>query len=109
MGRLAAQRSEYASTTGNTSVVTFACDNHHRLTSESRTQDNPYSLSYTYDELGNRLTKTDDSDTNNLVTTTYTYDITDPDYETTNNRLMDYWVDLDDDGTSDRNVYYAYY
>ena len=54
MGRLVAQRSEYDSTTGNTSVVTFACDDRHRLISESRTVDNPYSLSYTYDELGNR-------------------------------------------------------
>ena len=54
MGRLAAQRSEYDSTTGNTSVVTFGYDNRHRLISESRTVDNPYSLSYTYDELGNR-------------------------------------------------------
>ena len=45
MGRLAAQRDEYDSTTGNTSVVTFGYDNRHRLISESRTQDNPYSLS----------------------------------------------------------------
>ena len=54
MRHLAAQQSEYASTTGNTSVVTFGYDDRHRLTSESRTQDNPYSLSYTYDELGSR-------------------------------------------------------
>ncbi|MCH8992795.1 MAG: RHS repeat-associated core domain-containing protein [Acidobacteria bacterium] len=108
---LVTQRDEYDSTTGNTSVVTFGYDDRHRLISESRTVDNPYSLSYTYDELGNRLTKADDSDTQNVVTTTYAYDITDPDldFPTTNNRLMDYGVDYDDDGTDDRAVFYTYY
>ena len=49
----------------------------------------PSSLTYTYDQGGNRLTKTD----NNNIQTVYHYDLEDPaDYLTKNNRLMYYEV-----------------
>ncbi len=44
MGHPLTQRSEYDSTTRNTSVVTFGYDGRRRLISESRTQDSPLPL-----------------------------------------------------------------
>ena len=43
---------------GQVSTVTFGYDNRNRLTDEARVGTHPYSLSYTYDAVGNRLTKT---------------------------------------------------
>jgi RHS repeat-associated protein len=52
----------------NGDVTTFGYDNADQLTSESRTGANSYSITYTYDGNGNRLTKVQGG-----VTTNYTY------------------------------------
>jgi Rhs family protein len=51
------------------STITYTYDKLYRLIGETRTGTYPYSISYTYDNVGNRLTKTQDG-----ITTTYTYD-----------------------------------
>jgi len=53
-------------------TVDYTYDTLYRLTKEVRTGINPYNISYTYDPVGNRLTKTKDG-----VITTYTYDAND--------------------------------
>ena len=50
------------------SRVDYGYDDLYRLTSETRTGSNAYSISYTYDNVGNRLTKDHDG-----VVTSYTY------------------------------------
>ncbi len=71
------------------SRVDYGYDDLYRLTGETRTGSNAYSISYTYDNVGNRLTKDHDgvmtsyvynnrdqvtSETNNSEIITYTYD-----------------------------------
>jgi len=53
------------------SRVDYVYDDLYRLTSETRTGTNSYTTSYTYDNVGNRLTK------DNGVVTNYTYNIRD--------------------------------
>jgi RHS repeat-associated protein len=50
------------------SVVTYSYDDLYRLTGETRTGTNPYTLTYSYDNVGNRLTKN-----LNGEVTSYTY------------------------------------
>ena len=91
-------------------TVTFEYDNRRRLTREKRVVDTQtvYDIAYTYDQLGNRLTKVDG--TSELVTT-YFYDTVaanrDPLYQTNNNRLLRYEEKLD--GDLQRTVSYVYY
>ncbi len=71
---------------GQVSTVTFGYDNRNRLTDEARVGTHPYSLTYTYDAVGNRLSKA-----NNLSgeATTYVYDVSDPaTFGSHDNRLM---------------------
>jgi len=94
------QRTETDATdlVSSVAVVDFEYDARGRLTRETRTVDQTpaYDFSYTYDGLGNRLTKTD-----NLtdVFTKYYYDSVeenrDPAFPTNNNRLLKYeiWED----------------
>jgi len=49
--------------------VTWSYDNLYQLTREQRSGDNAYDITYSYDPVGNRLTKVDAAQT-----TTYTYD-----------------------------------
>jgi RHS repeat-associated protein len=75
-------------------TVDFTYDLRGRLIGEERTSvgSDDYNFSYTYDQLGNRLTKTDNlADPPERVR--YLYDVTDPancpeGFETHNNRLM---------------------
>jgi len=76
--------------TGPLATVSFDYDNRNRLIDEERTGLHPYHLSYTYDQLGNRLTKTDHAA---YLFTIYHYDVEDPQtYGSLNNRLMYYEV-----------------
>jgi YD repeat-containing protein len=52
--------------------VDYGYDNLYRLTSETRSGTNAYAISYTYDNVGNRLTKDHDGEV-----TTYAYNIRD--------------------------------
>ncbi len=71
---------------GLTSTVRFTYDSRGRLIAERRTGTHPYDLAYTYDQGGNRLTKTD---LLNQRETVYHYDLEDPQaYQHRNNRLM---------------------
>jgi RHS repeat-associated protein len=56
-------------TEANGDVLTWTYDALNQLTHEQRSGDNAYDLTYTYDPVGNRLTKLTGG-----VTTTYTYD-----------------------------------
>ena len=49
--------------------VTWSYEEPNQLTREQRSGDNAYDITYTYDEVGNRLTKVDSG-----ATTTYSYD-----------------------------------
>jgi RHS repeat-associated protein len=49
--------------------VTWSYDENHQLMREQRSGGNSYDITYTYDEVGNRLTKVDSG-----TTTTYAYD-----------------------------------
>jgi YD repeat-containing protein len=116
INNLVTQRVEYDGLADETSTVVFDYDDRDRLISEERSGQNPYELYYTYDQLGNRLTKTDASDPNDLTLTAYFYD-SDPDnrpegYETNNNRLLWYEVWTDWTGQDEalaRTVSYTYY
>ena len=80
-------------------TVNFSYDLRSRLLREWST-DGPasrdYDLSYTYDQVGNRLTKTDNLSEPDIVTT-YTYDVHDATpaatYGSFNNRLMSHKVE----------------
>jgi hypothetical protein len=105
-----------------TAVVSFEYDNRQRLINETRVVNRAttqYDLAYTYDQLGNRLTKYD-AVTETLVT--YAYDVhTDPNeltYATRHNRLLEYRVwrhagggtpDPNDPNDLRRTVTYTYY
>jgi RHS repeat-associated protein len=56
-------------TEANGDIVTWSYDNAYQLTRERRSGANAYDIIYTYDPVGNRLTKLEGG-----VTTTYTYD-----------------------------------
>jgi RHS repeat-associated protein len=87
--------SEIDETTADDWAATmFTYDNRNRLIDEERINAHPYHLSYTYDQGGNRLTKTDRVAE---TTTTYHYDVQEPTtYLTNNNRLM--WYEVKDGG-----------
>ena len=71
---------------GNISTTSFTYDNRNRLTAEARVGQHRYSLTYAYDIAGNRTVKVD---VLNDLTTTYTYDVSDPSlYGSQGNRLM---------------------
>ncbi len=102
---------------GETVIVTFSYDNRRRLIGEARVVNSTtvYDILYTYDQLGNRLSKIDygaDPDRKTL----YYYDSDpnnrDPNYVTNNNRLL-WYEDYVDDGQSGwdliRTVNYTYY
>ncbi len=96
VNNLVTQRVEYDGLADESSTVTFDYDDRDRLISEERTGQNPYDISYTYDQLGNRLTKVDATNPSNVIGTLYYYDA-DPNnrpqgYETNNNRLLWYEV-----------------
>ena len=100
-------------------MVSFDYDDRGRLIGETRVEDTTtvYDLAYTYDQVGNRLTKT------NAVTdmlTVYVYDVhctpdaagDDMEMNTHNNRLLAYRVYDGDDPQTDnllRTVRYTYY
>ncbi len=78
-----------AVTEADGSVVNYQYDNLYRLTSESRTGAHPYSISYTYDNVGNRLAQIKDG-----VTTTYIYNNRDQlTNETSTLNVIDYTYD----------------
>ncbi|MEA3346649.1 MAG: RHS repeat-associated core domain-containing protein [Candidatus Auribacterota bacterium] len=54
------------------SEISYTYDNFYRLTKETRAGTNPYSISYIYDEVGNRLSMTKDAEV-----TLYDYNIND--------------------------------
>jgi len=54
----------------NGDLVTWSYDNSYQLTREQRSGSNAYDVTYTYDSVGNRLTKLEGG-----VTTTYTCDV----------------------------------
>ena len=91
-------------------TVTFEYDNRRRLTREKRVVDTQtvYDIAYTYDQLGNRLTK---ADATSLLVTTYFYDTVaanrDPLFQTNNNRLLHYEEKLN--SALQRTVSYVYY
>jgi RHS repeat-associated protein len=114
-----------------TAVVTFGYDNRGRLISEQRVLDattDVYNITYGYDQLGNRLERTDsvaqrrtyyvyDTDWDAEASQWrsgmgYTPDWTVPaQYETRNNRLLEY-CEFDTSGQTDvllRTVHYTYY
>ena len=75
---------------GPAGTTSFTYDSRGRLLTEARSVMHTYSLTYTYDQGGNRLTKTDN---NNNIQTVYHYDLEDPaGYQTKNNCLMYYEV-----------------
>jgi len=75
---------------GGWATTTFTYDNRNRLIQEFRDGLGLYAFAYTYDQGGNRLTKTDDF---NSRLTTYHYDLEDTQYyQSKNNRLMYYEV-----------------
>jgi len=91
-------------------VVTYEYDARQQLRAEYRTENQAdvYYVSYTYDQLGNRLTR---SDVLTGWVTWYTYDVTAPDpapYSTHNNRLLRYDV-KDEANTLVRRVRYTYW
>ena len=114
---------DYTAVPATTAVVTFWYDGRKRLVSESRVMDGNtpvYGLTYTYDQLGNRKTKTDWLADR---VTTYVYD-TDPSarldlwqdpngaIQTRNNRLLRYYEYGPDGGGGrplERTVWYTYY
>ncbi|MCG3127925.1 MAG: hypothetical protein CHACPFDD_02798 [Phycisphaerae bacterium] len=114
-----ATRTETDNSSGSTveTVVTFGYDDRDRLTRETRVrQGDPdvteYDIEYLYDDLGNRLQKSQTTATENgdvTVVTDYVYDITEPNQEfvTNNNRLMYYTETVDSELR--RTVYYTYY
>lgn len=71
------------------SYIDYGYDDIYQLTNETRTGTNAYSISYTYDKVGNRETMT-----KNSITTDYTYN--------TNNQLTTETID------SDTVITYAY-
>ncbi|MGB2984853.1 MAG: RHS repeat-associated core domain-containing protein [Phycisphaerae bacterium] len=76
---------------GWVATVTFAYDNRGRLIGEVRTGENPYDLTYTYDQGGNRLTKVNTLNPFESIEVVYHYDIEDPEtYDSDNNRLVYY-------------------
>ena len=113
-----AQRTEtdYTVLPSVTTVVTFAYDDRGRLIGETRVEGGTttkYDLDYTYDQVGNRLTK---SDAVAGLYTFYHYDVhTDPNEmedATYHNRLLYYEVYDGDDPNADnllRTVRYTYY
>ena len=94
-------RTEYGSTTTATSTTTYTYDNRDRLIREVRTGNGAFDMAYTYDQLGNRLTKTA-RDGSGVITklTEYAYDVTAPDenFPTHNNRLLKYLEYVPDEG-----------
>jgi len=56
-------------TEANGDIVTYSYDNAYQLTREQRSGANTYDITYSYDPVGNRLSKIERG-----VTTTYTYD-----------------------------------
>ncbi|MGE0480048.1 MAG: RHS repeat-associated core domain-containing protein [Phycisphaerae bacterium] len=99
-------------------TVAFGYDNRKRLTDESRTIDaDPavvvYDLTYTYDQLGNRTLKADNTAAGLL--TAYAYDVDgteDGDYQTHNNRLLSYSEfnpEYEEGEKPTRTVSYTYY
>jgi YD repeat-containing protein len=101
-----------ATTDGTESyTVDFEYDKRGRLITE-KIDDGPaqrrYHLTYTYDQLGNRLTKTDVAADPDVVTT-YHYDTDDDppfNYQTRNNRLMYY--EVEQDATLLETTWFAY-
>lgn len=98
-------------------VVDFEYDNRGRLIYEERTvaQDDAYELWYSYDQLGNRLSKID-TVSGRWVEYDYDVELADPqvlDYPTWHNRLLQYRVYDDDPEDPETNllrtVAYAYY
>jgi YD repeat-containing protein len=108
---------DYTVTPTTETVVTFDYDNRGRLIGEERTvgQNDVYDLAYTYDQLGNRQTKSDAVSGQWVV---YDYDVEkdwqpeDP-YPTWHNRLLEYRMydrDPNDPNTILlRTVSYTYY
>jgi RHS repeat-associated protein len=87
------------------STVTFTYDVRSRLRREVRIGQSPYDLTYTHDQLGNRLTKVDALANR---TTTYTYDVSDPlFYGSKNNRLVKFTISQTG-GPLLETVWYAY-
>ncbi len=93
-------------------TVNFTYDERGRLIHEARTGSHPYDLAYTYDQVGNRLTRIDAL---NHRLTQYFYDVDgvswDPDFNTKHNRLMRY-EEFDTSGATNvlaRTVRYTYY
>jgi RHS repeat-associated protein len=105
-----ASRSEVDNFAGLSTSTTFTYDNRNRLIGETRVQGTTtvYDFAYTYDQLGNRLTK---ADSVTLRSTEYFYDAVsanrEPGYPTLNNRLMKYEEKIN--GTLVRTVKYTYY
>ncbi len=124
INNLVEQREEYTSADPKDppyATVDFTYDLRGRLIREERDSvgSDDYDFSYTYDQLGNRLTKTD-----NLASPAervrYLYDVTDPancpeGFETHNNRLMKYVEETfveslrGGDWVETREVAYTYY
>ena len=102
---------DYTVAPAQVATVVFDYDNNHRLTYESRAVNSSavYDITYTYDKLGNRLSK---ADTVSGLVTTYFYDA-DPanrelGYATNNNRLL--WYEVKDSQEHWlRTVRYVYY
>lgn len=79
----------------DTATIAYTYDNRNQLIEEERTFGNSeYHYAYTYDQGGNRLTKTDlDNELHGVLLTEYHYDLEDiKTYGTWNNRLMYYEV-----------------
>ena len=103
---------------GLLATVTFEYDTRRRLVHETRTAQNPYDLTYVYDQGGNRMQKID-AVNNRLIE--YYYDVgragTHGTYDSANNRLEYYetwdttgqpsplvsttWYDYNANGTDD--------
>ncbi|MCG3137522.1 MAG: hypothetical protein HJJLKODD_01368 [Phycisphaerae bacterium] len=93
---------------GTVAMIDYEYDNRGRLTGEVRTGTHEYDYSYTYDQGGNRLTKTAVSGQPAVVSeTVYHYDLENPEfYKHKNNRLMSYEVTVD--GVPAEEVEYRY-
>jgi RHS repeat-associated protein len=118
INNLVSQRDEYTSTDPEASpsaVVEFTYDLRGRLIREERvsTGSDDYDFSYTYDQVGNRLTKTDNLNDKRVR---YLYDVTDEEncpegFVTKNNRLMKYIEEtlVSETWVPTRDVAYTYY
>ena len=109
-----ASRTETNNVTQESAVATFTYDRRHRLIQETRVVglNTVYDIEYTYDPLGNRLSKTDSVA---QTKTDYYYDSDpanrEPGFPTNNNRLMWYseQVQVGQQWVETRKVRYVYY